>query len=155
MSEIPTWWLAVSAVFFVVNVVMMIAIVYLAVHLVKILQGLQPKIETISTRVDAIGQRVEEVATSTQATLASLGGRAQSVATSVDTIAHVASRQFERFSPYLVGALTAIRLVKALAEVKQGRSLAKATTQANLDEDRKEEALEKAAKVDKGRRKRA
>jgi hypothetical protein len=48
-----------------------------------------------------------------------VGGKAKSVAGSAEIVATSASRQFERFSPLLVGALTAIRIVKAVSDARR------------------------------------
>lgn len=136
MTPAENWFYILGIVFFVVNTLFFIGMVFAMFKLVQIAQAVQPKVEQLSNRVEAIGQQVEELSENVKTTVSQLGGRAQSVATSVDNIAHVASRQFEKFSPFIVGAMTAIRLVKALNEVRQGRTLAKATTQKNLDPEK-------------------
>jgi predicted PurR-regulated permease PerM len=131
------WFYILGIVFFVVNTLFFIVMAFVMFKLVQVAQNIQPKVEQLTNRVESIGQQVEELSENVKTTVSQLGGRAQSVATSVDNIAHVASRQFEKFSPFIVGAMTAIRLVKALNEVRQGRSIAKATTQKNLDPEKK------------------
>ncbi|MEA2551925.1 MAG: hypothetical protein QOJ65_101 [Fimbriimonadaceae bacterium] len=134
MNEIPGWWLGISAAFFVVNILLFIGLVVFLFMLMKWMKELHPKIEALTQRVESIGKNVEELTVHVKTTAESLGGRAKSVASSVDSIAHVASTQFERFSPYAVGALTAIRLIKALTELKRGRSVSKATSRAALED---------------------
>jgi hypothetical protein len=130
MTEIPAWWLYVSAAFFIVNILFFVGLVFALFKLVQIVGGLTPKVNAIATRVDAIGHKVEELTTSVKETAESLGGRAKSVAGSVDLIAHSASRQFEKYSPVIVGILTTLKLLKAVQEYRRGHDIAEATTKA-------------------------
>lgn len=151
MNELPGWWLALSGFFFIANILLMGALVYVLLIVVpSYLRKLQPRVDSIAAKVDAIGHKVEQLATTTTATVETVGSRAKSVAGSVDSIAHTASKQFERFSPFIVGALTAIKLVRALSEVQRGKSVAKATSRESLDDKNgKVEGVKKPAKVDK------
>lgn len=138
-NDIPNWWLIVSALFFVANLVFFIVLAYLGVTLVRVLKETKPKVDEISTKVSAlvtkveqVAVRVEEVANSVKETVDNVGGRAKGVVGSAELVAQSASRQFERFSPFVVGAMTAMRLVKALNEMRHGRSAASATKKGTL-----------------------
>jgi hypothetical protein len=146
MNEVPMWWLVLSAVFFVLNSILIFALIYLIVELVKFLRGVQPKLVSLTEKVEAIGSRVEELATSVRTTSENLGGRAKSIAGSVDLVAHSASKQFERFSPLIIGVLTALRLMKAVQEYRRGKTVAAATTQAATEP---KETVEEQKKVDR------
>lgn len=130
-------WVWLSIAVLVVNLVFFVTLIFVALALVRMLKDVQPKLAALTDRVDKIGKHVEELAISAKTTVEGVGGRAQSLATSVDSIAHAASSSFERFSPFVVGALTAMRLVKALMQMKQGVSPAKATSKKALERGKK------------------
>jgi uncharacterized protein YoxC len=125
MSEIPTWWLAVSAAFFVVNILFFIAMIAMLLFVKQFMIEQKPRIEalesevkTLVEKVHVIADRTEEIATSLKSTVDVVGGRAKGVATSAEIVASVLSRQVERFSPYIVGALTAMKLFKGVREMR-------------------------------------
>lgn len=133
-NGIPGWVVIAAGVFFILNALLFIALGYVAFMVVKFLKEAQPKIGELSSKVSAlvakveqVAVRVEEVAESVKNTIDGVGSRATGVVGSAELIAQSASRQFERFSPFIVGATTAMRLVKALNEMRAGRSAASAT----------------------------
>ena len=134
MNGIPVWVSWAAGIFFVVNILFYVALIVAVLRISSLLRDLRPKIDELSGRVhsladriEGVAQRVEEVAESVRDTISGVGGKAKGVVGSVELIAQSASRQFERFSPFVVGALTAIRLVKALNEMRKGRPLKDAT----------------------------
>lgn len=126
MNEVPSWlintWLVFSLIFFILNIGLFIGLLVFLSNLGKWMKEMKPKIESISTRVDTIGKNVEELTEHVKHTAETVGGRAQSVASSVDSIASLASSTFERFSPYVVGAMTAMKLISGFVQMR--RSLA-------------------------------
>jgi hypothetical protein len=122
MTEVPTIWLWVSGLFFFFGLLLFMALGVFVVFLIKWMKEMKPKIESISNRVDAIGKNVEELTEHVKATTASVGGRAQSVAASVDSIASLASSTFERFSPYVAGAMTAMKLISGFVQMRKSMS---------------------------------
>jgi hypothetical protein len=126
MNDVPAGlvetWIWFSLVFFFLNICLFIGLLVFTVKLMGFMKEMKPKIESISTRVDAIGKNVEELTAHVKTTAESVGGKAQSVATSVDSIAHLASTTFEKFSPYVMGALAAMRLFSGFMQMR--RSLA-------------------------------
>lgn len=139
MNQIPTWWLVVSAVFFAINILFFLALSFAMLKLASVIKELQPKIGELSTRVEGlvqkveqVAERVEEVATHVKETVSDVGAKTSGILGSIEGIAHAASKQFERFSPFAVGAMTAMRLVKSLNEMKHGKSVAEATKRKTL-----------------------
>lgn len=128
------WWLGISIAFFILNILLFIGLIVFLIALMKWMKEMKPKIDAIGTRVEAIGKNVEELTEHVKSTAETVGGKAKSVATSVDSIAHLASTTFEKFSPYVVGALTAMRLVRAALEMKRGLSVSKATSRKALED---------------------
>jgi uncharacterized protein YoxC len=125
MNEIPSLWLWLSGAFFFFATLFMIVLIVVSLQLVKLTKELKPKIESISARVDAIGKNLEELTAHVKVTAESVGGRAQNVAHSVESIAQLASGTFERFSPYVVGAMTAMKLVSGFLQMRRSMAPAK------------------------------
>lgn len=118
-TGLATWWLIISMVFFLFGIGVLITLLVVMLKLVKMVQELRPKIETLTTRVDSIGKNLEELTAHVKVTAESVGGKAQSVATSVDSIAHLAANTFERFAPYIGGALAAMKLFSGFMQMKR------------------------------------
>ena len=74
--QIPDWWLWVSALFFIVNILFFGAMIMVLLKLARLIQDVNPKIVALTERVDTIGKRVEEIATSVRTSVDSVGGAA-------------------------------------------------------------------------------
>lgn len=134
MQEVPTWWLAISAIFFIINTLFFVALIVVVIKLMPVLQQMTQKIGDLTTKVEKVAEKVEEVATHLGEvaghlgeTVGNVGQKATGILGSIELITQSASRQFERFSPLLVGAMTTMRLVKALNEMKSGKPTLEAT----------------------------
>jgi hypothetical protein len=143
-EQFPSWVVYAAGVFFLVQIVFTLGLIFAVWKLVQAIQQITPKVEAISVKVHEIGEKVEDLTTNVKGTFEALGGRAKSVAGSADLIAHTASRTFEKFSPVVIGILSALRILKALKEFRAGQKLADATTPKSLDK-----GVKGAAKVDK------
>ena len=132
MNGMPTWWLVISGLAYLSLFLVCVSLIVVAVFAVKFLKEVAPKVVAIEGQVQDLVKKVQALTESLHDTVSSVGGRAKGVVGSAEGIAQSASRQFERFSPFVIGALTAIRLVKALNESKKGRSLAKTTTRKGI-----------------------
>jgi hypothetical protein len=140
MTEIPAVWLWVSGLFFLVNLLFNIGLLIALWKLYGILNDTRPKIAALAAktdillnRVQEVAKRVEEVATTIRDRTNEVGGRARGVVGSAELVVHSASKQFERFSPFVVGAVTAMRLIKALNEMRKGKPASEATKKGFLD----------------------
>jgi hypothetical protein len=134
MTEIPTWVVYAAGIFFVINIVFYAALIW--VLLTKVgpaMQNLTAKVGELSQKVEDVAKRVEDVADSIKDTVGNVGQKASGILGSVELIAQSASRQFERFSPFIVGAMTAMRLVKSLNEMRHGKSAVEATKGKTLE----------------------
>lgn len=129
---VPTWWLVLSGLFFFMNIVLFAALAYAAIKLVGILKDLTPRVVAIEKQIQDLIKKVQDLTANVQQTVSELSGRAKGVVGSAEGVAQSASRQFERYSPFVIGSLTAIRLVSALNQVRQGRSAGKATSRKGL-----------------------
>lgn len=141
MTTIPTWWLVLSGIFFFMNIVLFAALAFAAVKLVGILKDLTPKIVAIEGQVQDLVKKVQALTASVQETVSNVGGKTKAVVGSAEGVVQSASRQFERYSPFVIGSLTAIRLVSALNQARQGRSLAQATSKKGIFKKRQPKTL--------------
>lgn len=151
MTQIPAWVIIFAGIFFVVQTLFTLGLLVGLFFVARALAQLGPKVAAIGDKVHDIGVKVEDLTTTVKATVDNVGGRAKSVAGSADLIAHAASRSFEKFSPYVIGIMSALRILKAVREFRQGSSLADATKQKALDPKR--ETIKDAVELDKKRRK--
>lgn len=126
MTEIPPFWLWVSGAFFLLGALFFLTLIIAMVLLVIKVNQLAPqvqetikKVNGLTAQVQDISQKVGQIATNLNSTVTEVGGRAKGVVGSVELVTQSASRQFERFSPFVVGAVTAIRLVRSLAEMRK------------------------------------
>lgn len=113
------FWIWMSIAFFFLNICVLVGLAVFMVKLNGLMKEIKPKVEAIGARVEAIGKNVEELTEHVKSTAESVGGKAKSVATSVDSIAQLASSTFERFSPYVMGALTAMKLFSGFMQMRR------------------------------------
>jgi outer membrane murein-binding lipoprotein Lpp len=139
MNNIPTIWFWLSGAFFVVNILFFFALTVALLRVAGLIKELTPKVNELSvkvnglvTQVQEVAKKVEEVAANVATTMSEVGGRAKGVVGSVELVAQSASRQFERFSPFVVGAITAMRLVRALSDIRGGRKPSEALKKRNM-----------------------
>lgn len=137
----PGWWLAISAIAYVSLTLVCISLVVAVFFFIRFLKEVMPKINAIESQVQDVVKKVQELTVHVREVVDNVGGSAKGVVGSAESVAQSASRQFERFSPFVVGALTAIRLVKALKEAREGRSLAKATSKKGIFRRQKPKSL--------------
>ena len=118
---VPMWWLVLSGLFFFMNIVLFGALAFAAIKLVGVAQGVLPRVVAIEKQVQDIAKKVQDLTANIQQTVSELGGRAKGVAGSAEGVVQSASRQFERYSPFVIGSLTAIRLVSALNKARMSK----------------------------------
>jgi hypothetical protein len=137
MQEVPSWlivvWLIVSLLFFLTNLILLAVLAYVGLKLRPALEDLSKKVGDLTVKIERVAERVEDLAGNLGETVGNVGQKAAGILGSVELVLQSASRQFERFSPLLVGAMTAMRLVKSLNEMKSGKSPLKATTTKTLE----------------------
>lgn len=119
---IPTWWLILSAIFFCLQSLLVLCLIGAVVYAIKLIKELQPKIAAVSDKVHDIGEKVEDLTVNVKETMATLGGKAKSVAGSADIIAHTASRTFEKYSPIVAGIVSALRVLRAVQQLRAKKS---------------------------------
>ena len=145
MTEIPMWWLVVSAIFFVAQIIFLSCLIFAVLKLTRAMQQIVPKVEAISVKVQEIGDKVEDLTTSVKDTMDSVGARAKSVAGSADLIVHTAATTFERFSPAVIGILSGLKILKAVMEFRADRKASAARRAPNPEKG----ASKELAKVDR------
>ncbi|CAN5349571.1 hypothetical protein BH11ARM1_BH11ARM1_05790 [soil metagenome] len=131
-QAIPNWWLYLSGAFFLVNGLLFVALIFAVIKMLPARNALTGKVGDLTTKIESVAERVEEVAKNVGETVGSVGAKTTGILGSVELIAQSASRQFEKFSPYLVGAMTAMKLVKSLNEMRAGKDVLEATKKKTL-----------------------
>jgi len=145
MTEIPMWWLIFSAIFFVLQSILVFCLIYFVIRLMGTIREITPKVVAISEKVHEIGIKVEDLTTNVKQTMETLGTRAKSVAGSADLIAHTAARSFERFSPAVVAILSGLKILRAVQEFRSSHNSrdrpksGKGSPKADPDVDNKDE----------------
>jgi hypothetical protein len=130
--EIPYWllltWYILSALFFLLNLAAFAAIGFLAFQMIGFLKEVRPKANVLMTRGEALMSRMENVASNAEEVLSTtkervtaVSDQAVTVMGSVNSITSTASRQFERFAPFIMGSIAAIKVVRALYDATKGR----------------------------------
>jgi uncharacterized protein YoxC len=121
MTEIPNWWLAVSAVFFVVNLVFLGVLSFVLIRVLQILQALQPRVErvltqteTLAVKVATAATKVDEAATQLRDTSQAVGRRTRNVVGVMDSATSSMAPWLGRIMPGLQIGLTALRVFRAV-----------------------------------------
>jgi|SRR5579862_2694960 len=120
MTDIPSWVVVSAGIFFLVQILSALCTIFLIFKVVQTMQELAPKVEAISVKVKEIGDKVEDLTDSVKSTADTVGARAKSISGSADSIAQTAATSFERYSPYVVGILSALRILRAVQEFRAG-----------------------------------
>jgi hypothetical protein len=118
MTEIPAWWLVVSAFYFIFGTAAMIAMIIVLVKVVQILKEITPQIKATAERVEQVATRVEEVSETVRATVEEMGRRARGIAGPAEGLVKNASKVVAAQSPWIVGVVTAIRIWRAIQEYR-------------------------------------
>lgn len=110
--EIPTLWLFVSGAFFTAGIVAFIAVTILLIRLLGVINELQPKVNGLVERVDEVSKKVDAISTTVKSTVENVGGRATSLATSVESIAATSANVFGKVSGYIMIGSAIIKLFR-------------------------------------------
>ncbi len=114
MTEFPSWVVYSAGVFFIVQIVLTICLIVAVIRIVGVVKEVAPKVEAISVKVTEIGDKVEDLTETVRSTAETVGARAKSISGSAESIAQTAATSFEKFSPYVVGILSAVKILRAL-----------------------------------------
>ncbi|MBI1755693.1 MAG: hypothetical protein HYR64_01120 [Fimbriimonas ginsengisoli] len=118
MNEFPTWWLALSGIFFLLNALLTITLIFLSVATYRMMADLRIKVDALVERAESATKKVEELAESVKQTADVVGARARSVAGSADAIATSTKSHFVRYAPYVAAGLSLLRILAAVAEMR-------------------------------------
>jgi hypothetical protein len=112
MTEIPAWWLVVSALFFVFGTCAMVAMIVLLGKLFKVVEDIQPQIKATAERVEQVSKKVDELADSMKHTVDDVGNRARGI---VGTIEGVVNKL--NYAPWMANVFTALKVLRAVQEM--------------------------------------
>lgn len=151
MTQIPEWWLGLSTVLMAFQCLFFAGLFVAVYYLIKAVKQITPKVEALTVKVQGIADKVDGLTANVKDTMDTLGVRAKSVAGSAEHIAQTTAKNYERYSPYVVGILSALKIVKAVQEFQQAR----VATRASHDEAPAKAEHQHPAKVEKKDRKMA
>ena len=114
----PAWWQYLSAVFLVVNILFFAVLSFVLIKVLTLMQEIKPKVDALTGKVGSLVTTVDGIANSIKETVDGIGGKARGVAGSAELVAHTASTTFERFSPMVVGVMTAIKIIGAISKIR-------------------------------------
>jgi hypothetical protein len=112
--EIPSWWLVVSGLFFVINAVFFVVLIFGLMKVLELSKELKPKVDRISDRLDSISAKVDDIATNVQSTVKTVGEKTSTGADSLAMIAQLGSANFGRYAPALATIGTIVKAVQMI-----------------------------------------
>jgi predicted PurR-regulated permease PerM len=132
VTEIPTWWLILSGIFFALVALLFLVLCMLVGKLITVVAKLEPQVSSLITKVDELVPavkglvekvdhltvKVEAVADSTKLTIDKVGGNARSIASAADTIVTAAAQRFQQFAPLLGTLMAGMRIFNMYREYK-------------------------------------
>lgn len=124
-SSVPVWWLVLSGLFFLVNIVFFTVLSFVAWKILGLAKAVEPKIASLLGKINEIGQKVDDLTAIAKDVAAKIGQQAEGVAGSANQISHVAAQQVERFGPALAAAATIYKVVGGLRQILFFRAIAK------------------------------
>jgi len=115
---IPDWWLTISAVFFVLSVVLIVALIYVLYKVLQVFKRIEPQIIDLTTKVDSIAGQVNEISASLKETVTVVGGKTRGIATAADMIAGTLAGNMGKIGPIITAIMTALKLFNAVKDAR-------------------------------------
>jgi ABC-type transporter Mla subunit MlaD len=123
MAEIPTWWLAISALFFIVNVAVLVILAVIGYRMMQTLQTLKPKLDQITKNVNDLvvtanstAVKVDSIASNLKATSETVNTKASSALGAFEQASMVGAPLLGRVVPFVNIALVALRVFRSFRE---------------------------------------
>ncbi|HLK14063.1 MAG TPA: hypothetical protein VKT78_04600 [Fimbriimonadaceae bacterium] len=116
MTEIPTWWLVVSALYFLFGTGAMLAMILLMAKLIKVVADIQPQIKATAERVEEVSRKVDALADSVKHTVDDVGGRARGIMGTLEGVVGKVGKV-----PWIGNVLVALKVAKAVMDVVQAQ----------------------------------
>jgi hypothetical protein len=120
MTEIPIWWLVVSALFFVVNLVVLVVLAVIGLRVVKMLEESKPQLAELNVKVNKLvdtvqstAVKVDDVASSVRETTRSVGTKASNAAGVFENASMAAAPILSKIVPGINIAMVALKVLKA------------------------------------------
>jgi hypothetical protein len=125
MSEIPTWWLVISAAFFLMNILASIGMIVTLIRLQRQVTELKPKVAEVAAKVhevavsvESAAKKVDALATGLKGSVANVAGTASALLSKPGSGESQVVKGIEKVMPVLMGAITVVRLVQKLRGAK-------------------------------------
>ena len=99
--QIPSWWLYVSGLFFLINAIFFCVLIFAMIKLLEVAKELKPKIDRISNRVDSISEKVDSIATDVQTRVKVIGDTSNKFASSAELLNSIANQGVTKYAPFI------------------------------------------------------
>ena len=128
-SAIPIWWLILTGIFAVTNILFFLIVLLLAAKMMKQLQLLMPKLEeTVNNlnetidKVSLVADNVNAITISAKETFDEVGKKTKNVASSAESIAGYAAGQISGIGPVIKYGMIAFKVIQAFRSVTGKKS---------------------------------
>ena len=114
MTDVPSWWINTSGLFFVLASIAMIVMIALTVLLIKVVMDLQRSLQQLTQRVQALTTKVEGIADQVSTVTREVGVRTSGIVRMVDDTAASAMTIVEKLAPILMVVGAVLKIVKTV-----------------------------------------
>ena len=118
MNDMPTVWLWVSGLFFVLGIVVFIAILVAMISLRKALGEAIPAITRSIDRLERVTERLETTVVSAQKSVDHVGLKTRSIVDGIEAIAVVSAQRIQTFATILTATSTVFKLLNMFKSTK-------------------------------------
>lgn len=118
MTEIPSWWLILTAVFVVVSLIYLAVLTTLVIFVIGFVKRLEPKVHSLTGKVESIATKVDDIASTTKQTLETVSVHTKRVTGTVDSLVQLAKGPAKTAAPVFGYAALAFRIIKILLAAK-------------------------------------
>jgi hypothetical protein len=110
---VPTWWLYVSALLFIVTLIATFSLLFFAIRLLGTVTDLVPKITSIGAKFQRISTNVNSLTADVKTVASALAERSAPIALATRDIAATATSSFAKYAPLVALVTGAINILEA------------------------------------------
>lgn len=111
---IPSWWLVLSGIYFGLLILVLLGLVAVVLVLLQ-------RVREISGSIKSVSRKVEDVLDQAKGTAHEVGGRAASIAASVEGVTKRMAPKIEIFATFTLGLMAVAKLRQTLMEKKRSK----------------------------------
>ena len=118
MNDMPSLWVWISGIFFLVGIFMFVAILAALLSLRKAIGEAVPAITRSIERLEKVTERLESTVASAQETVDHVGLRARNVSDGIEAIALISAQRIQAFATILTATSTVFKLFQMVKSTK-------------------------------------